>query len=162
MHDLKYADLEQLQFFASGNKSYWKKLKLKKMHIFLWTICIKYWYYVQIIELSQFFKTDSCHTFTQKSRKDLNENYRSVSILPTLSKKFERVMFAQVDISDFFDGDFSKEQCGFRKGYSTQHCNLKMLKKWTKCFGKGKVSGALLIDLVKPFDCLDHKLLTAR
>ena len=40
--------------------------------------------------------------------------------------------------------------------------NLKMLKKWTKCFGKGKVSGALLIDLVKTFDYLDHKLLTAR
>ena len=40
--------------------------------------------------------------------------------------------------------------------------NLKMLKKWTKCFGKGKVFGALLIDLVKAFDCLDHKLLTAR
>lgn len=40
--------------------------------------------------------------------------------------------------------------------------NLKMLKKWTKCFGKGKVSGALLIDLVKAFDCLDHKLLLAK
>ena len=101
------------------------------------------------------------HLYT-KSRKDLNENYRSVSILPTLSKKFERVMFAQVDISDFFDGDFSKEKWGFREGYSTQHCNLKMLKKWTKSFGKGKVSGALLIDLIKAFGCLDHKLLTAR
>ena len=139
-----------------------KKTKIKEnAHIFVdylhkvLMLCLN-------IDLSQFFKTDSCHTFTQKSRKDLNENYRSVSILPTLSKKFERVMFAQVDISDFFDGDFSKEQCGFRKGYSTQHCNLKMLKKWTKCFGKGKVSGALLIDLVKAFDCLDHKLLTAR
>ena len=54
-------------------------------------------------------------------------------------------MFAQR--SAFFDNAFSKYQCGFRKGYSTQHCNLKVLEKWNKCVGKGKVFGALLTDL---------------
>ena len=69
-------------------------------------------------------------------------------------------MFAQ--ISAFFDNVFSKHQCGFRKGYSTQHCNLKMLEKWRKCVGKGKVFGALLTDHSKAFDFLDHKLLTGK
>ena len=37
-----------------------------------------------------------------------------------------------------------------------------MLEKWKKCFDKGKVFGALLTDLLKGFDCLDHELLTAK
>ena len=67
--------------------------------------------------------------------KELKKDNRSVSILPTLSKIFEMIMFAQV--SAFFDYVFSKYQCRFRKGYSTQHCKLKMLKKWKKYVGKG-------------------------
>ena len=73
-------------------------------------------------------------------------------------KVFESIKFAQ--ISAFFDNVFSKYQCGFWKGYYTQHCNLKMLEQQTKCVGKGKVFGALLTDLSKRFDFLDHKLLT--
>ena len=37
-----------------------------------------------------------------------------------------------------------------------------MLEKWKKCFDKGKVFGALLTDLLKGFDCLDHELLTTK
>ena len=69
-------------------------------------------------------------------------------------------MFAQ--ISTLFDNVFSKYQCGFWKGYSTQHCNLKMLEKWSKCVGKEKVFGTLLAELSKAFDCLNHKLLIAK
>ena len=43
-------------------------------------------------------------------------------------------MFAQ--IYTFFDYVFSKYQCGFRKGYSAQHCKLKIFKKWKKYVGK--------------------------
>ena len=42
----------------------------------------------------------------KKGRKMLKEDSRSVSILPTLSKIFEMIMFAQ--ISAFFDNVFSK------------------------------------------------------
>ena len=62
----------------------------------------------------------------KKGRKELKEDNRSVRILPTLSKIFEMIMLAQ--ISAFFDYVFSKYQCGFRKGFSTQHCKLKILK----------------------------------
>ena len=37
-----------------------------------------------------------------------------------VSKIFERFLFKQ--ISDFMEPFFSKQQCGFRKGYSTQYC----------------------------------------
>ena len=92
----------------------------------------------------------------KKGKKVLKEDNRSVSILPTLPKIFEMMMFAQ--ISSFFDYVFLKFQCGFRKGSSTQHCKLKMLKKWKNM----SVKEALLIYFSKAFDCLDHKLLTAK
>ena len=62
----------------------------------------------------------------------------------------------------YFDKFSSDQQCGFRKGYSTQHCLLYLLEKWKNSVDKGKVFGALLTDLSKAFDCLDHELLTAK
>ena len=69
-------------------------------------------------------------------------------------------MFAQM--STFFNNIFSNQQCGFRKGCSTQHCLLVMLETWKRSVDKGKVFDALLTDLSKAFDCLDHELLTAK
>ena len=62
----------------------------------------------------------------KKGRKVLKEGNRSVSILPILSKMFEIIMLAKISAS--FGYVFSKYQCKFRNGYSTQHCKLKMLK----------------------------------
>ena len=47
-------------------------------------------------------------------------------------------------------------------GYNTQQCLLKMLEKWKGSVDGGKVFGALLKDLSKAFDCLDHELLIAK
>ena len=57
---------------------------------------------------------------------------------------------------------FSKQQCGFRKGYSTQYCLLSMLEKWKSAVDKGKYFGALLTDLSKAFDCISHELILAK
>ena len=69
-------------------------------------------------------------------------------------------MFKQ--ISEFFGIIFSKNQCGFRKGHSTQQCFLAMLEKWKRSVDSGKAFVALLTDLSKAFDCLDHELLVAK
>ena len=65
-------------------------------------------------------------------------------------------------MSTFFNNIFSNQQCGFRKGCSTQHCLLVMLETWKRSVDKGNVFDALLTDLSKAFDCLDHELLTAK
>ena len=44
------------------------------------------------------------------------------------------------------DNFFSKFQCGFRKGYSTQQCLLDLIEKWKSAVDKGKPFGALLTD----------------
>ena len=107
-----------------------------------------------------FLKLGDITPLHKKGRKDDKGNYRPVSILPTLSKIFERIIFEQM--SAFFDNFFSDQQCGFRKGYSAQHCLLNLLEKWKNSVDKGKSFGALLTDLSKAFDCLDHELLIAK
>ena len=58
----------------------------------------------------------------------------------------------------------SKYQCGFRKGFSTQHCLLAMIEKLRKSPDSGGrgASAALLPDVSKAFDCLPHDLLIVK
>ena len=55
-------------------------------------------------------------------------NYSPVSILPNLSKVFERCIYKQ--LSAYFDGILSKQQCRYRKGFNAKHSLLKLLEKW--------------------------------
>ena len=96
----------------------------------------------------------------KNGRKDANQNFRRVRILPFLSKIYESSMFKQM--SFFFEDIFSKHQCGFRKGSSTQQCLLALLEKWKNAVDKGKLFGALLTDLSNVFDCLNHERLIAK
>ena len=65
--------------------------------------------------------------FTSKSRNHKN-NYRLVTIIPLVSKIFEKIMKKQLSI--YIENILSKFPCGFRKGLSTQHCLFLMLQKW--------------------------------
>ena len=87
-------------------------------------------------------------------------NYRPVSILPTLYKIFEKLLFSQ--INNYMDSKLSMHQCGFRKNISAQNCLLVMLEKWRACLDNKGSCGVLLTDLSKAFDCLIHDLLIAK
>ena len=62
----------------------------------------------------------------------------------------------------FFGNFLSKQQCDFRKGYSTQQCILALLEKWQRAVDSSQMFGALLKDLSKAFHCLHHELLIAK
>ena len=96
----------------------------------------------------------------KKDDKIDKENYHPRSILPNLSKVYERLMYNQ--IYPYFQTIFSKFQCGFRKGFNTQHCLLAMVEKWRKTLDAGGETGVVLTDLSKAFDCIDHNLLVAK
>ena len=55
----------------------------------------------------------------------LANNYRPVSILPTVSKVFERIM--QKQMNDFVESHLSPHLCGYRKGYNSQYALLAMI-----------------------------------
>ena len=96
----------------------------------------------------------------RKGNRSNKDNYRPVSILPNLSKTFERCLCKQ--ISTFFEDILSKYQCGFRKEHSGQHCLLVLIEKYKQSVDHGKTFGALLTDLSKTFDCLPYSLFTVK
>ena len=65
-------------------------------------------------------------------------------------------------LSTHFEKCFSKFQCGFQKGFRTQHCLLLMIEKWKHAVDNGKVFGALLTDSSKAFDYVCHDLLIVK
>ena len=96
----------------------------------------------------------------KKGSKNSKENYRPVSILPNISKIYERCLFKP--ISNYFENIFSKFQCGFRQGLSAQYCLISMIEKWKKSVDKGKAFAALLTVLSKACGCLSHDLIIAK
>ena len=96
----------------------------------------------------------------KKKSKYSKDNYRPVSILSNISKIYERCIYDQTE--KYFDDILSKYQCGFRKGYSAQHCLMSLIEKWKESVDSGGAFGALLTDLSKAFDCLPHDLLIAK
>ena len=63
-------------------------------------------------------------------------------------------------MSGYFETVFSKFQCGFRKGYSTQV--LSMVENCKKALDQRNEHDVLLTDLSKTFDYLPHDLIVAK
>ena len=88
------------------------------------------------------------------------ENYRPISILPSISKVFERLMFQQ--ITSYVSNILSPYLCGFRKGYNAQHALLRLKNQLHKCLDRKENIGIVMMDLSKAFDCIPHDLLIAK
>ena len=58
------------------------------------------------------------------------ENYRPVSLLPVVSKIFERIMQKQMII--YIDRHLSSHLCGYRRGYNSQYALVAMIEKWKR------------------------------
>ena len=64
----------------------------------------------------------------KKSNALEEENYMPVSVLPIVSKIFERIMQKQVTL--FTQNFLSPFLCGYRKGFSTQHASISLIERW--------------------------------
>ena len=79
-------------------------------------------------EFPSFLKLADAIPVFKKGSKNSKHNCRPISILKNISKVYERAMFKE--IGEFMENFFSKFQCGFREGYSTQQCLITLIEKW--------------------------------
>ena len=83
-----------------------------------------------------------------------------MSVLPLLSKVFERLLYNQ--LSDYLEKYLNTLLCGFTKAHSTQHALFKLSQAWQEELDKSGFVGTILMDLSKAYDCLSHHLLVAK
>ena len=96
----------------------------------------------------------------QNNDSALVKNYRPVSLLPIISKVFERIMLNQ--ITAYMDEYLSPHLCGYRKGFSTQTALSSLIEKWKQILDDKGYGLAVLMDLSKAFDTINHELLITK
>ena len=97
--------------------------------------------------------------YKKKCRKTI-ENYRSVSILNTFSKIYER--YIDDSLIPYINKCLSEFVAAYRKSYSSSHVLIRLVENWKKELDNKKYVRAILMDLSKAFDCIPHKLLIAK
>ena len=96
--------------------------------------------------------------YKEGDRRNLG-NYRPISILPIVSKVFEKEIFKQFYKHLNDNMLVSKFQSGFRPGHSTITTLLQMCDNWYENMDNGKLTGVVFIDIRKAFDSIDHSIL---
>ena len=96
----------------------------------------------------------------KQNEKSLFTNYRPISILSSVSKVFERIIYNQLYEYLARSKIFYKGQCGFRKHHSTEHATLELVDRVTKAMDKNQLPLNIYLDLSKAFDTLDHGILS--
>ena len=90
-------------------------------------------------------------------------NYRHISLLPTISKNFERIMFSQLYSYFNINNLLSEQQYGFRSQHSTELVACVKLAdyiiKEMDNIKEIKIPTAIFLDLSKAFDTLNFEIL---
>ena len=68
----------------------------------------------------------------------------------------------QKQISGFINNYLPPYLCGYRKSYNTQQALIALIEKWGKKLDDNGYGGAVLMDLSKAFDTLNHGLLITK
>ena len=83
-------------------------------------------------------------------------NFRPVSVLSVVVKVFEKIVHRQLYTYLQENDLLHPAQFGFRPGHSTQDVLVKVVDEWRRALDEDKVVGAVLLDLSKAFDMVDH------
>ena len=99
--------------------------------------------------------------FKKDDKTQLN-NYRPISVLPAISKVFEKIIANQIHHHFKSHNLYYDNQYGFRENHSTEFAALELVDRLTSELDKGKIPLNIYIDLSKAFDTVDHKILLTK
>ena len=105
---------------------------------------------LKIAKITPIYKKESPH---------ITDNYRPISLLPAISKVFEKVVYVQVYEYFVKNNLLYKSQYGFRKFHSTELAAVELTNRITSQLDEGKLPLAIYLDLSKAFDTIDHDIL---
>ena len=96
--------------------------------------------------------------FKKGEKSDLN-NYRPISVIPVVSKVFEKIVYDQ--LYQYLNDNqlLSSCQSGFRSLHSTLTALLEATNSWSVNIDNGFLNGVVFIDLKKAFDTIDHEII---
>ena len=89
----------------------------------------------------------------------LPSNYRPISLLITISKLLEKVIYKRTYGFLEKENAIYKSQYGFRSKHSCKQAVCELLSEIIKNNDKDQITMTVYLDLSKAFDTLDHKLL---
>ncbi|KAI5721554.1 hypothetical protein M8J77_022256 [Diaphorina citri] len=92
---------------------------------------------------------------------DLN-NFRPISVLNNFSKILEKLVAYRISTYLEHHNLLVEQQFGFRHGRSTSDAVAHFLQKLDRILASGQHAIAILCDLTKAFDCVDHALLLSK
>ena len=95
----------------------------------------------------------------KKKENYIFDNYRPVSILPSLSKVFERIMHNQVYLYFQSKKLLFVSEYAFRPNHSTEFAALELLDRIILEMDQNNTPLTIFMDLSKAFDTLDHSIL---
>ena len=95
----------------------------------------------------------------KKNDNTIFSNYRPISLLPSISKVFEKIILDQ--ITTYLDSNnlIHKHQYGFRKNHSTEYAALHIVNYLNSEMDRNRTPTNVYLDLSKAFDTLSHYIL---
>ena len=108
---------------------------------------------LKIAKVLPLFKKNDCM---------IMDNYRPISLLPAISKVFEKVVYNQLYTYFTSNNLLYKGQYGFREDHSTEMANIELVDRIITALDDKKLPISIFMDLSKAFDTLNHEILLCK